>query len=65
MTNAEFKAQREAQFDANGILFTLDSVFGSERQLWDRTKKEFFFVNGERAWKKWQKEHEGQWATDF
>lgn len=65
MTNAEFKAQREDYFNKNGILFTLDCVWDGERQMWDRTKKEYFYIKGERSWKKWQKEHEGQWATDF
>lgn len=65
MTNAEFKAQREEYFNKNGILFTLDCVCDGERQMWDRTKKEYFYIKGERAWNKWCKEHDGQWATDF
>ncbi len=63
--NVNFKAEREAYLNGRGILFTLDSIFGNERQMWDRTKKEYFFIKGERAWKKWQKEHENEWCTDF
>ena len=63
--NANFKAEREAYLNGRGILFTLDSIWGNERQMWDRTKKEYFFIKGERAWKKWCKEHDGQWCTDF
>lgn len=65
MTNAEFKAQREEYFNSNGFLFLFTNVWGNERQMWDRTKKEYFFIKGERAWKKWCKEHYGQWCTDF
>lgn len=65
MTNAEFKAQREEYFNSNGFLFLFTNVWGNEREMWDRTKKEYFFINGERAWKKWCKEHDGQWCTDF
>ena len=49
--NVNFKAEREAYLNGRGILFTLDSIFGNERQMWDRTKKEYFFIKGERAWK--------------
>ena len=65
MTNAEFKAQREEYFNSNGFLFLFTNVCGNEREMWDRTKKEYFFIKGERAWKKWCKEHDGQWCTDF
>ena len=65
MTNAQFKVERENHLNANGILFTFDACYGNERQMWDRTKKEYFFIKGERAWKKWCKEHDGQWCTDF
>lgn len=65
MTNAEFKDQREEYFNSNGFLFLFTNVWGNERQMWDRTKKEYFFIKGERAWKKWQKEHENEWCTDF
>lgn len=65
MTNAEFKAQREEYFNSNGFLFLFTNVLGNEREMWDRTKKEYFFIKGERAWKKWCKEHDGQWCTDF
>ena len=65
MTNAEFKAQREEYFNSNGFLFLFTNVWDNEREMWDRTKKEYFFIKGERAWKKWCKEHDGQWCTDF
>ena len=65
MTNAEFKAQREEYFNSNGFLFLFTNVWGNEREMWDRTKKEYFFIKGDRAWKKWCKEHDGQWCTDF
>ena len=65
MTNAEFKAQREEYFNSNGFLFLFTNVWGNERQMWDRTKKEYFFIKGERAWRKWQKEHKNEWCTDF
>lgn len=65
MTNAEFKAQREEYFNSNGFLFLFTNVLGNEREMWDRKKKEYFFIKGERAWKKWCKEHDGQWCTDF
>lgn len=44
--NANFKAEREAYLNGRGILFTLDSIWGNERQMWDRTKKGIFLYQG-------------------
>ena len=65
MSIKESLEERKKYLDEHGILYTLDHCWSNERQIWYRTTKEYFFIKGERAWKKWCEEHDGQWVTDF
>lgn len=47
------------------VRYTLDSISGNIRTVFDRVEKRFFGIRGERAWKKWEKENHGNWACDF
>ena len=47
------------------VRYTLDAIDGPWRSIYDQVEKRIIEIKGERAWKKWMKEHDGDWTCDF